>query len=407
MKTYSRRKNDEDSRKKDWDPFDSSPDKDKKPFYTSDEDELECFEKSNGILKNENDIEKAAGEKENMPGISTTHFYGSATKTSRFPFQPENRTPTRKKQSGLDKNWALSPKLKNSDNSGTEDLGGLYDYLNHSEEKVEDFKVWRRNLNRETDKRHERNEEMKEKHQQKKTEEERRHCELYEKRMQELLDRITHISATGGEAIPDETWVAGVYSIYTQPLQKTPPSTHFKTGKNEKLDKCLKNRKPSLNLSSPKIPHSKLSPFSQSPLSSLQKKLVSPEIPESNPITAGHRSGSDEETPFEPISTQSSEDLFDVSQESDDDLFESTWRQKGRLTSGDFETKDDDENPSETIAPTPTSTQSSEDLFDVSQDWKDESLNKHVLESDDDLFDSTPQNSPTKKTWRQKRRRLV
>ena len=72
-------------------------------------------------------------------------------------FRPENRTPTRKKQSGLlsglENNRALSPKLSSSDNSGTEDLGGLYDDWNYPEEKVEDVKVGRFKLNRATDKR--------------------------------------------------------------------------------------------------------------------------------------------------------------------------------------------------------------------------------------------------------------
>ena len=92
MKTYSKRKNYEDSSKNNRDPFDD--------FLTSDEDSTSplnfmasppkishskgthlldrSFEKSNNVLKNQDDIEESGGDKENIPGMSVAKFYGSA-----------------------------------------------------------------------------------------------------------------------------------------------------------------------------------------------------------------------------------------------------------------------------------------------------------------------------------------
>ena len=92
MKTYSKRKNDEDPSKNKRDPFDD--------FWTSDEDSTSplnfmasppkishskgtnfldrSFEKSNDVLKTQSDYEESGGDKENIPGMSVTRFYGSA-----------------------------------------------------------------------------------------------------------------------------------------------------------------------------------------------------------------------------------------------------------------------------------------------------------------------------------------
>ena len=147
-------------------------------------------------------------------------------------------------------------------------------------------------------------------------------------------------------------------------------------------------------------------------------------IPESNPITLGLRtflkasaSEEDKETliPDEETPAEATEEVLDETLvEQVDEIPDLTPLE---------DTEEKGENPSETKAPNTKasyfepncSTQSSEDLFapTASQDWKEdgepipEPEPEHVPESDDDMFESTPQKSPPKKKWRPNRSRLT